>query len=128
MGAMEHQIGFGEESTYGTPVTPTRFFEYDSESIEESEGRTEGDPLRGGTSFIRHDRFTPYFEGASGSVEMAVLTKGFGVLLKHMLGGIATSGPAETTVYTHTATEGDLLGKSLTMQVNRPFHPSGTNQ
>jgi hypothetical protein len=128
MGAMDHQLGFANESTYGTGVTVTRFFEYDSESIEEEEGRTEGDPLRVGSHHIRSDRFTPYFSGASGSVEMAVMSKGFGFFLKHMLGQVATTGPAETVVYTHTGSEAELLGDSFTMQVNRPFHPAGTNQ
>lgn len=128
MGAMDHQLGIKDESTYGTPVVVDRFFEYDSESIEETYGRTEGDPLRLGSSFVRNDRHTPYFSGASGTLDMAVLTKGFGIWLKHMLGDVQTTGPAETTVYTHTAAEGDLLGKSFTMQVNRPFHPAGTDQ
>lgn len=128
MGAMDHQLGIVDESTYGTPVTVTRFFEYESEGIEDSFGRTEGDPLRVGSSYVRNDRFTPYYSGAAGTLEMAVMTKGFGIWLKHMLGAVNTSGPAETSVYTHTATEGALLGKSFTLQVNRPFHPAGTNQ
>lgn len=128
MASMDFQAGFKDESVYGTPVTVDRFFEYESESIEENEGRTEGDPLRVGSGFVRSDRFTPYFAGASGNMQMAVLTKGFGFFLKHMLGAVATAGPAETVVYTHTGTEGDLKGKSFTCQVNRPFHPSGTNQ
>lgn len=128
MGAMDHQLGFANETVYGTPLTPTRFFEYESESISEDYGRTEGDPLRTGSSVIRSDRFTPYFRGASGTISMAVLTKGFGYFLQHMLGSVATTGPAETTAYTHTGTEGALFGKSFTCQVNRPFHPSGTNQ
>lgn len=128
MGLMDHQCGFADESTYGTSVTPTRFFEYESEGIEESEGRTEGNPLRVGSGFLRNDRFTPYFGGAAGSLQLAVMTKGFGYFLKHMMGSVATAGPTETTVYTHTGTEGALFGKSFTMQLNRPFNPSGTNQ
>lgn len=130
MGLMDHQIGFADETTYGTAVTPTRFFEYDSESIEETEGRTEGDPLRVGSGYQRSDRFTPYFAGAAGTIDLAVLTKGFGYFLKHMMGSVATTGPAETVVYTHTGTEGSLFGtgKSFTCQMNRPFNPSGTNQ
>lgn len=128
MPAMDHQLGFADESTFNTPVTVSRFFEYESEGIEETYGRTEGDPLRVGSSVIRSDRSTPYFSGAAGPIQMAVLTKGFGYFLKHMLGGTATSGPAETVVYTHVGTEGSLFGKSFTCQVNRPFHPSGTNQ
>jgi len=129
MGATDWQLGVVDESTYGTAVTVTKFFEYESEGIEESYGRTEGDPLRtGGFGVMRNDRFTPYFSGAAGSIQLAVMSKGFGYLLKHMLGATATSGPAETVVYTHTGTVGDLYGDSFTAQVNRPFHPSGTNQ
>lgn len=127
MGQLDHQLGVVDEVTYGTLVTPTRFYEFDSESIEESEGRTEGDPLRAGFT-KRNDRFTPYFQGAAGSVQLTALTKGFGFWLKHMLGQVATTGPAETVVFTHTGTMADLLGKFFTLQLNRPFHPAGTNQ
>lgn len=128
MGSMDFQLGVVDEVAYATALTPTRFFEYDSESIAETYGRTEGDPLRVGSGFIRHDRFTPYFSGASGTVSMAVLTKGFGFWLKHMLGTEVTTGPLETNAYTHTGSEGDLYGDSFTLQVNRPFNPAGTNQ
>lgn len=127
MGAMDHQLGVKKETTYGTAVTVDRFFEYDSESIEETYGRTEGDPLRTGSSFIRQDRFTPYFSGAAGSLTLAVMTKGFGFWLEHLLGAVATGSTADS-VTTHTGTEGDLKGKSFTLQVNRPLHPSGTAQ
>jgi hypothetical protein len=128
MGAMDHQLGVVDEVTYGTPVTVSRFFEYESENISETYGRTEGDPLRVGSGFVRNDRFTPYIGGAAGTIQMTALTKGFGFWLKHMLGDVATTGPAETTVYTHTGTEATLLGDSFTCQVNRPFNPAGTNQ
>jgi len=128
MGALDQQIMFGDESTYGTPVVPTKTFEFNSESIDDSYGRTEGDPLRVGTYVKRSDRFTPYYEGASGTIEFDVMTKGFGYFLKHMLGNVATTGPTETVVYTHTGTMADLLGKSFTCQVGRPLHPTGTVQ
>lgn len=125
---LDHQIGFADESAYGTAATPTRFFEFNSEGIEEAEGRTEGDPLRVGTHVRRSDRFTPWFSGAAGTIQMDVLTKGFGFFLKHMLGAVATTGPAETTVYTHTGTMGDLWGDSFTCQIGRPLNPGGTVQ
>lgn len=131
MGALDHQIGFADETTYGTLVTPTRFYEYNSEGIAEAEGRTEGDPLRVGTYVKRSDRFTPYFVGAAGSVQFDVLSKGFGYFLKHMLGAVATDQPdsaGNPTVYRHTGTVGELFGKAFTCQVARPFHPSGTVQ
>jgi hypothetical protein len=127
VGSMDHQLGFKTESTYGTAVTVDRFAEYDSESITESYGRTEGDPLRVGSPVVRSDRFTPYFAGAAGSINLAVMTKGFGWWLAHMLGGTSTGSITDST-YTHTGTVGTLYGKSFTAQVNRPFHPSGTNQ
>lgn len=127
-GILDQQVGFADEDSYNVSVTPTRFFEFDSEGIEETEGRTEGDPLRVGTFVKRNDRFTPYFSGAAGSVTMAVMSKGFGYFLKHMLGQVATSGPEETNVYTHTGSMADLFGKSFTCQVGRPLNPSGTVQ
>lgn len=128
MGALDQQIGFVDESTYGTAVVVTRFYELNSESIKENEGRTEGTPLRVGQFHKRTDRWTPYFAGASGSIQLDVLTKGFGFLLKHMLGTVSTGAAQEVVVFPHTATESDLITKSFTCQVTRPFHPSGTVQ
>lgn len=128
MGALDQQLMTKSEVTWGSPVVVDLTHEFNSEGIEDTYGRTEGDPLRVGTFVKRSDRFTPYYSGAAGPVEMDVMTKGFGFWLKHMLGNIATTGPTETTVYTHTATMADLLGKSFTLQVSRPFHPSGTVQ
>ncbi len=128
MGALDQQVMFGAESTYGLLTTPSRAFEFNSEGIEDSFGRTEGDPLRVGTYVKRADRFTPYYEQGAGAIEFDVMTKGFGFLLGHMFGQVVTTGPVETNVYTHTATMTDLFGKSLTCQIGRPFHPSGTVQ
>lgn len=128
MGALDQQVGIVNEVTYGTSVVVTKFYEFNQEAITETEGRTEGDPLRVGTFTKRSDRFTPYFSGAAGSLQMDVMTKGFGYWLQHMLGTTVTTGPAETSVYTHTGTMSDLIGKFFTLQVARPFHPSGTVQ
>lgn len=128
MGALDQQIGLVDEVTYGTPPVVTRFYEFNTESIAESEGRTEGTPLRVGQFHKRTDRWTPYFAGAAGAIQMDVLTKGFGFVLKHMLGTVVTGAAQEIVVFPHTATESDLITKSFTCQVVRPFHPSGTVQ
>jgi hypothetical protein len=128
MGALDQQLMVKSEVTYGLPVVVDRAFEFNSEGIEDAFGRTEGDPLRVGTYVKRSDRFTPYYSGASGSIQMDVMTKGMGWWLAHMLGSVATSGPTEASVYTHTATMGELFGKSFTCQIARPLHPSGTVQ
>ena len=114
------QLGLKSESTYGTAVTVDRFFEFDSEGIAVEVGRVESSGIRAGQRAMRSDRRVPYVVGAGGSVEFPVLSRGFGMLLEHCLGTLATTGPAETVVYTHTATVGSLTGKSLTAQVGVP--------
>lgn len=128
MGAMSDQLGTKNETGYNIPSVVDRFFEFESESIADSYGRTEGDPLRVGSAFVRQDRFTPYYAGAAGSLQMTVMSKGFGWWLQHMLGAVSTGTVGGDGQYVHTGTEGTLYGKSFTLQVNRPFHPSGTNQ
>jgi hypothetical protein len=68
----------------------------------------------------KKDRFMPIAKGAGGSVDIEVYTKTFGYWLKHMLGQVATTGPTETTVYTHTGTVASLYSKSFTAQVGKP--------
>lgn len=122
------QLGAKKETTYGTAVTVDRFFEFVSESIALETGRAESEGLRSGQRVARTDRFVPYILGAAGSVTIEPASKGFGFWLEHMLGTVATTGPTDSA-YTHTATVGDLWGKSFTLQVNRPLGPSGsTNQ
>ncbi|WP_332645110.1 phage tail tube protein [Aeromicrobium sp.] len=130
MGAMDYQLGVVDESTYATPVTVTRFFEYNEPStpIKAVAGRTEGNPLRVGSRARRSNRVVPYLDHAEGTIALDVMTKGFGFWLKHMLPDVATSGAGP---YTHTATEGTsslAIGKSFTAQFNEPFNPAGTNQ
>lgn len=121
------QLGVKAESTWGTAVTVDRFFEYNSESIEPETGRVESTGMRSAGRTLRSDRSVPYVTGVAGSIELDVLSKSFGLLFKHMLGANSTAGPTDSA-YTHTITEGSLLGLGLTVQVNRPFHPAGTSQ
>jgi Phage tail tube protein len=114
------QLGVKAEATYNTGVTVDRFFEFNSESIAVEVGRVESTGLRAGTRAMRSDRRVPYIMGASGSVDIDVLSKGFGFWLDQALGTVATTGPAETTVYTHTGTVGSLTGKFFTAQVGVP--------
>lgn len=130
MTALDQAIVVKNESAYGTAVSLSsgaRAFEFNNESIADQFMRTEGDPLRVGTFYQRDDRFTPFYGGAAGSIELDVMTKGFGFWLKHMLGAVNTTGPTDSR-YTHAGTTADLYGTSFTCQVQRPFHPSGTAQ
>lgn len=127
MTTLSAQLGVKDESTYGTPVTVDKFFEFTSEGIAPDHQRIESKGLRATTRVLRQDRFMPNKKGAAGPVSMDVPTKGFGWWLKHMLGAVS-SGTITDSNYTHTATVASLLGDFFTLQLNRPFHPSGTAQ
>jgi Phage tail tube protein len=127
MTTMLTQFGVVDESAYGTPLTPIRFFEYNNESLKPEQGRASSSGMRAGGRVQRADRFEPYRVGAGGDVEFDVPTKGFGFWLKHMLGTVGTTGPTDAN-YVHSGTVGSLLGDFFTAQFNKPFHPSGTNQ
>lgn len=127
MTTLNTQLGIVDEVTYGTPVTVTRFVEYTSESMQLQMGRVESPALRTGTRVLRSDRFEPYRIGAAGRVQFDVPTKGFGLWLKHMLGTAAIATVVDAN-QTQTFTVGSLLGDMFTMQIGKPFNPSGTVQ
>lgn len=124
MPSTDGQWGFKKETTVGTAVTVDRFQEYQSESLEFTHGRVDSEPLRSGQHGQRDDRWTPFAQSAAGTITFDVLTKNFAFFLEHMLGSVATSGPADS-VYTHTGTVGSLWTKAFTCQVNRPLYTTG---
>lgn len=127
MTTMNSQLGVVDESTYGTPVTVTKFFEFNKFDFDPKHGRVESKGMRPSGRTQRSDRFEPYAMGAEVGIELDVPTKGFGFWLKHMLGTVAT-GTITDSNYTHTGTEGSLLGDFFTCQGNVPLNPAGTNQ
>lgn len=115
------QLGIAAESTYGTPVTVTRFYELVSESLKLEIERIESAALRSGTRVQRSDRWVPGKKNIGGDIEMEVANKSFGLWLSHMIGTAVTTQPnagPDPTVYDHTYTPSDLP-TSLTMQVGR---------
>ncbi len=114
------QLGLGVETTYGTFATPTRFHEFTSESLKAKVGKSRTRSM--GDRFQRKSRVRTYEQGAEGSIELEVLTKGFGLLLKHMLGAATSVQVGATAEWTHTCqpdTNGGA-GNMLTAQVGRP--------
>jgi len=115
------QLGFAEESTYGTPVTVTRFYEFRSEEMKLEIGRIESQALRSGARIQRSDRWSAGQKNVGGDIELELANKSFGLLFKHMFGGVSSSQPdagGNPTVWEHTFTPGDLP-TSLTAQVGR---------
>jgi hypothetical protein len=109
-------IGIGEESTYGTAVARTRFYELLSESVEEQIERIESAAIRSGRRTLH--RRAAGVKRVTGSFELELAPQGIGVLLKHCLGSVSTTG---TNPYTHTLTPGALNGKSLSIEIAREF-------
>ncbi|MFF1776952.1 phage tail tube protein [Streptomyces virginiae] len=111
-------FGVADESTYGTAVAPTKFYEFTDEGVEGKYERIDSEAIRAGTRVLRSDRFAPNPKGAEGDVKMEVVSGGFDFWLKHMMGGLSSGAPSGGFI-THTATVGDLNGKSFTAQVGR---------
>lgn len=115
------QLGIVAESTYGTPVTVTRFYEFISESIQLEIERIESAALRSGTRVQRSDRWSAGQKSVTGEIEMELANKSFGLWLQHAIGTAVTSQPdagGNPTVFDHTFTPTDLP-TSLTVQVGR---------
>jgi hypothetical protein len=114
--------GFGEETTPGTAVAPSRWFEFTSEGFSYDRTAIQGQGMRGSASYgNRANRRVVTEVGVTGSVAGQIPTRGIGLLLKHMLGAtpIVTQ-QGTTTAYLHTYPVGDIDGKSLTVQKKVP--------
>lgn len=114
---MGSQLMMAAEVTPGTGVTPTKSYEFRSESLVQEIERVESEGIRAGQRVMRSEDWTPGTQKVTGDIELEMSTKNWAFLWSHMLGAVATAGAGP---YTHTATPGDLSGKSLTVQVGRP--------
>lgn len=113
---------------FGGGGTVTRFFEFISESFKLDRKRVASNALTFNRLTKRADRFAPYGAGGVGDLMLEVTSKGFAYWLSGMLGTVAQTGPADTTAYTYTATQGALLGQSYAVQIGRPFSVSSVVQ
>lgn len=124
---LDAQLGVAAETTWGTPVTVTRFLEFNTESLKRDVTWLEPTGLRVGTKYARAARVRQARRSISGDIEMDWSTKGLGPIIKQMLGSLV--GPtqiASTTAYKQIATPGDFRGSGLTVQVGRPEPATGT--
>ncbi|RMF18884.1 MAG: hypothetical protein D6760_13545 [Deltaproteobacteria bacterium] len=116
MGA--RHFGIGEETTWGTAVTPTRFYEALSESVERQKGFDEIASIRSYST----QQIVTLNDIIRGDVEILGNYDGIGLLFKHLIGSVDTTG---TGPYTHTfpASTGipstDRIGLSLTLEMRR---------
>lgn len=129
MGILDTAIHVGVESTYGTPASLTRSFEGKADTFKRENERIKSVGFRSGMEGIRSDRVVTVNMGGAGSLELDVLTKGFGMLLKSLLGGaVAPTQQGVTTAYIQTYTStADGPSQSLTIQTVRS-EVGGTTQ
>lgn len=115
------QIGFAEETTWGTRAAPTRFLEFNSESLKLEQSFLDSKGIRASNLVLRTDRQARGKKSVSGDVEIEAYTKGISMLLKHALGSTAISTPTgATNTRRHAHTLADNYGLGLTVQVGRP--------
>lgn len=121
------QFGYKAEAVVGTAVTVDRFLPVSSfnPTLSKSEVLSEG--IRGCATTPHTDDSVIVGRAASGQLATDVRSKGFGPLLRQILGAVA--GPTvigATPAYRQIHTPGDLTGKSLTVQAGFPESYSST--
>lgn len=108
-------IGLGEESTWGTPVTATKFLEiYEADPKLNQKAlfkQTLGNPSRRYAVKSKRD--------AGGSFKLPMIYQGAEYILKHALGSVASAQIGVTGVYTHTFSLATALPTGLTVVCNR---------
>lgn len=109
--------GFGDESAWGTPVTPTVWVPMVDEGIEADIQRLESEAQISGARVLRSQQWEAGMERVAGDVGFELNDISKGVLFKHMMGGTGTTGPF---------TPADLTGLGLTTQIGVPDVDAGT--
>ncbi len=116
MGAIEHQLGWKAETTWGTPVTPDRFVEFTAESLGFRKATAGSDGIRPGTKYGRGSTRRLVHKWADGTTQHEVATTGYGLVFHHLLGTAAAPVTVEVGVTLHTFSPGSLVGKGITVQ------------
>lgn len=124
---LDAQLMVGQESVWGTAVTPNRTYEFNDESLKLDPTFLEPTGLRVGTKYKRASRVSISRKSVSGDVTLEHATKGMGLLWKHALASAAAPAQIESTAaYEQIHVPGDFRGKGLTVQVGRPEPATGT--
>lgn len=106
-------LGFGVESTHGTPVARTIFLKALSAGIQRTYKIRPTEELYQTGADYRNDFVEG--DGVAGDFEVYARYEGMGLLLRHIFGASATTGPSGST-YTHSYTLADSLLTGLTIE------------
>ncbi len=120
------QLGLAEESTVGTAVTVTRFYEFDSLEPTHEKMTKVSEGLRACGRGHRERNRVVVGKSVSLQTTMTAMTKGLGVFFKHALGSTTTAQIAASATHRQIHLVGDLTGKGLTVQGGFPQSYDGT--
>ncbi|HEY9495914.1 MAG TPA: phage tail tube protein [Intrasporangium sp.] len=116
------QFGVAKETTYGTYVAPTKFYEMESGGVNLDLIRVEGGGIAAGRAARLVSQSVIAGRGGTGTFVGSVPIVGFGLLLQQLFGTAVTpvqQGATAAYLQTH-ALAADLAGKSLTAQFGVP--------
>lgn len=125
---LDAQLMVGQETTWGTAVTPSLALEFSGETIKQDITWLEPTGLRVGTKYARVGRVRQARKSVAGDFTVEFASKGMGRLVKHMLASTLNTPVqiASTTAYKQVHVPGDFRGLSFTTQVGRPEAATGT--
>src|SRR5664279_3193836 len=127
MPGLRASLGVAQEIVVGTIAVPARSFEFETESLALKKTIVQGQGLRAGVKFDRAARRSFTTRDVGGGITMDLPTKGAGILLKNMLGSVATAvQQLSTTAYTQNHQPGTLNGLSMTVQKGVMEEATGT--
>ena len=114
-------LGFAQETTPGVPVAVTRFFEFESETINIKKRTVQGVGVRGGALTRRGSRRVPVSRDAQGAVNFDAPTGSLGLVLQQMVGSFSTTATSiGGGLFQQIHNVGSVAGKSFTTQIVRP--------
>ena len=115
------QLGWKEESTYGTYVAPDKFAQHVGFAVKLNQEEIQSSAIRAGQLNLRGDQRANNRLGVEGELEFEVRTKGMGLWHKHGWGASAITTPGgATNTRRHTYSIADLFPGSLTVQGGIP--------
>lgn len=115
------QLGLVAEATVGTAVTVARFHPVNTFRPKHTVQTATSAGLRACAKAITDDRTVVIGHTATADMELEALNKGFGLLLKSLIGGSPTATQISTSgVYRQINLPLDMTGQSMTVQAGFP--------
>lgn len=114
------QFGYVAESTYGTPVTVTKFPRQSKAAFVRTANRQQGSGIQSGVFGPVASQYVETTNAGTGSLELPVESRTHGLLFKLLMGSATSAQQGGSAAYLHTFTLADPVGLFATMQVGRP--------